>query len=252
MKSFQDVKKLKKDIPIPLYFQLKERIKQKINENKLDTGDLIPSERVLARKYKVSRPTIRQALSELVNEGLLIRRKGRGTFVAKPKIDYGFIQRLTTFYEDMNNKGYQLKTNIRVKEIRQVTKGISKKLNLNRGQKVIFLDRIRYINEEPIVRVINFVPYEKCPELMNIDLKNKSLYKVLDEKFNIKYYKAEISLEPVVAEKRDEDLLGVKKGSPIHLMKDITYDQNNEPMDYFKSRFRGDKGKVKVELYNKK
>ena len=251
MSPFQKVVDLKKDVPIPLYFQLKRRIERKIKKGELTAGDLLPSERVLARKYDVSRPTIRQALNELVNEGLLFKEKGKGTFVSKPKIDYGFIQKLTTFYEDMENKGYQLKTSIRKKELKKPTRRVAKKLDIECDHKIIFLDRLRYINNEPIVRVFNFLPYKNCPELLDIDLKNKSLYKIMDKKFGIRYFRAEISLFPTVAEKYDADLLGVKEGAPIHLMENITYDQNDEPMDYFESRFRGDKGKVMVTLFNK-
>jgi len=251
MSVFTKEDKLDKDVPIPLYFQLKEIIEEKITSGQLEPGDLLPSERELSDRYNISRPTIRQALQELVNEGLLYREKGKGTFVAKPKIKYGFIQRLTTFYEDMERKGYKLKTKIRKQEIREAPKRIAEKLNLKTDNKVIFLDRVRYIEEEPIVRVLNFVPYEKCPGLIDIDLEDKSLYKVMREEFGISYYRAEISLEPIIAEEYDAEILDIEEGAPIHLMEDITYDQNNEPMDYFESRFRGDKGKVKVELYNK-
>ncbi len=96
--------KLNRKIPVPLYYQLKEIIKEEIEEGKLKPGDPIPSERELSEKYGISRPTVRQALKELVYEGWLTREKGRGTFISKPKIDYGFIQHFTTFYDDMVKK----------------------------------------------------------------------------------------------------------------------------------------------------
>lgn len=244
---------LDKDVPIPLYFQLKEKIKEKIVNGELEPGDLIPSERELSEKYNISRPTIRQALQGLVNEGLLYREKGRGTFVAKPKIKYGFIQKFTTFYDDMQKKGYTLKTKVISQEVKKATSRVANKLDINKNDKVIFLERIRYIEEtEPIVWVMNFIPYELCPGLINEELKDKSLYHVLDEKYNITYHKAEITLEPVIAEKIDAEILKVEEGSPIHLMENVTYNKEGVIMDYFESRFRGDKGKVQVELYNEK
>ena len=236
---------LEKDIPIPLYFQLKEKIKEKIVNGDLEPGDLIPSERELSEKYDISRPTIRQALQGLVNEGLLYREKGRGTFVAEPKIKYGFIQKFTTFYDDMQKKGYTLKTKVISKEVKKATARIANKLNIEKDDKIIFLERLRYIEKsEPIVWVMNFLPYDLCPELINEDLKDKSLYHILDEKYNITYHKAEITLEPVIAEKIDSEMLKIEEGSPIHLMENITYSKNGEIMDYFESRFIGDKGKV--------
>lgn len=243
--------KLDKDIPIPLYFQLKEKIKEKIVNGKLMPGDMIPSERELSEKYNISRPTIRQALQGLVNEGLLYREKGRGTFVAKPKIKYGFIQKFTTFYDDMHKKGFTLKTKIISKEIKKATSRIANKLEIEENDKVIFLERLRYVEEsEPIVWVMNFIPYKLCTGLMDENLEDKSLYQVMKNVCNLTYHKAEITLEPVVAEKIDAEILNIEEGSPIHLMENITYDKKGRVMDYFESRFRGDKGKVQVELYS--
>jgi GntR family transcriptional regulator len=241
---------LDKNSPIPLYFQLEEILKERIETGELQTGDLLSSEKELSEKYKISRPTIRQALRGLVSEGLLYREKGKGTFIAKPKIDYGFIQRLTTFYDDMVEKGFTPKTRVIKQEVRTVRGAIAKKLNIQKGEKIIFLNRIRFIEDEPIVNVMNFIPYKLCPDLINEDLENRSLYQILTDKYRLKPYKAEITLEPIVAEEYDSQILKIKIGAPMHLMQNITYTKDNITMDYFESRFRGDKGKVRVVLYN--
>ncbi|MDI3547286.1 MAG: GntR family transcriptional regulator, N-acetylglucosamine utilization regulator [Halanaerobiales bacterium] len=240
---------LDKNTPIPLYYQLKEILREKIETGELKPGDLLPSERELSEKYKISRPTIRQALKELVNEGLLYREKGRGTFVSEPKINYGFIQKLTTFYDDMVEKGYIMRTKVLEKDIKLVTKVIAKKLNIEENEKVIYISRIRYIENEPIVSVVNHIPYKLCPDLINEDLEDKSLYRILAEKYELVAYKARVTLEPIVASEYDSELLNIEEGAPIHLMQNITYTKENIIMDYFESHFRGDKGKVMVELY---
>jgi len=245
-----NVDTLDKNSPIPLYFQLEEILKERIETGELQTGDLLSSEKELSEKYKISRPTIRQALRGLVSEGLLYREKGKGTFIAKPKIDYGFIQRLTTFYDDMVEKGFTPKTRVIKQEVRTVRGAIAKKLNIQKGEKIIFLNRIRFIENEPIVNVMNFIPYQLCPDLIKEDLENHSLYQILTDKYGLKPYKAEITLEPIVAEEYDAQILKINKGAPMHLMQNITYTKDNITMDYFESRFRGDKGKVRVVLYN--
>ena len=245
-----NVDTLDKNSPIPLYFQLEEILKERIETGELQPGDLLFSEKELSEKYQISRPTIRQALRGLVNEGLLYREKGKGTFIAKPKIDYGFIQRLTTFYDDMIEKGYTTKTKIVKQEIKEVRGTIAKKLNIPKGEKIIFLHRIRSVENEPVVSVMNFIPYKLCAHLINEDLENKSLYRLLINKYELKPYKAEITLEPIVAEEYDSQILKIKLGAPMHLMQNITYTNDNVAMDYFESRFRGDKGKVRVVLYN--
>jgi len=241
---------LDKNSPIPLYFQLEEILKERIETGELQPGDLVSSEKELSEKYQISRPTIRQALRGLVNEGLLYREKGKGTFIAKPKIDYGFIQRLTTFYDDMLEKGYIPKTKVIKQEVKNARGTIANKLNILKGEKIIFLNRIRFVENEPIVSVMNFIPYRLCPGLINEDLENKSLYRTLINKYELKPYKAKITLEPIIAEEYDSQILKIKLGAPMHLMQNITYTKDNIAMDYFESRFRGDKGKVRVELYN--
>lgn len=241
---------LDKNTPIPLYFQLKKILKEKIETGELEPGDLLPSERELKEKYQISRPTIRQALNELVNEGLVYREKGKGTFVAKPKINYGFIQKFTTFYDDMEEKGFNTKTKIIKMEVKSGRKALAKKLNIEENDRIIVINRLRFIEGEPIVSVINHIPYKLCPELVEEDLKDKSLYRIMADKFGIVPYRAQITLEPIVAEEFDTKLLDIKVGSPMQLMQNITYTSDEVIMDYYESRFRGDKGKVKVELHN--
>jgi len=226
---------LDKNTPIPLYYQLKEIFREKIDTGELKPGDLVPSERELSEKYTISRPTIRQALKELVNEGLLRREKGRGTFVSEPKINYGFIQTLTTFYDKQ--------------EIKPISKAMAIKLNIDEDESIIYLARVRYIENEPVVSVVNHIPYKLCPGLIKEELENKSLYQLLTEKYGLKPFKVKISLEPVLASEYDAELLNIEEGDPVHLMKNITYTENNVIMDYFESHFRGDKGKIMVELY---
>ena len=244
-------KEIHKDIPIPVYYQLKEIIREKIEIGELKIGERITSENKLSEIFQISRMTVRQAIKELVGEGLLYSDKGRGTFVCKPKINYGFIQKLTTFYDDMVGKGYTMRTKVLKQEIKPASKAIAKKLNIEENEKIIYIFRVRYIENGPIVHVANHIPYKLCPDLINEDLTDKSLYQTLAEKYGLVAYKARVTLEAIVASEYDSELLNIKEGAPIHLMKNITYTNTKENivMDYFESHFRGDKGKVQVELY---
>lgn len=239
---------LNRKVPIPLYYQLKEIIREQIEEGILAPGDLLPSERELSEKYGISRPTVRQALKELVYEGLLTREKGRGTFVAKPKLEYGFIQHFVTFYEDMAQRGYTLKTRVLRRELQDPPKRIAKALQLKEGEKIIFIERLRFVEDEPVVWVQNHIPHHLCPGLLEEDLTDRSLYRLLTERYNLKPQWAEVSLEPVLATDRDAELLGLEPKAPVLLMENITYDVSNRPIDLFISRFRGDKGRVRVRV----
>ena len=242
-------KQINKNIPIPVYYQLKEIIREKIEIGELKIGEKITSENKLSEIYQISRMTVRQAIKELVGEGLLYSDKGRGTFVCKPKINYGFIQKLTTFYDDMREKGYTMRTKILKQEIKTASKAIAKKLNIKKNEKIIYILRVRYIENEPIVHVTNHIPYKLCPDLINEDLTDKSLYQTLAEKYGLVAYKAKVTLEAIIASKYDSEFLNIKEGVSIHLIKNITCTRENIVMDYFESHFRGDKGKIQVELY---
>ena len=241
--------KINKHIPIPVYYQLKEIIRDKIEVGELKIGEKITSENKLSEIYQISRMTVRQAIKELVGEGLLYRDKGRGTFVCEPKINYRFIQKLTTFYDDMVGKGYMVRTKILKQEIKPASKAIAKKLNIEENEEIIYIFRVRYIENGPIVHVANHIPYKLCPDLINEDLTDKSLYQTLAERHGLVAYKARVTLEAIVASEYDSELLHIKESAPVHLMKNITYTKENAIMDYFESHFRGDKGRVQVELY---
>jgi GntR family transcriptional regulator len=242
---------LNRKTPIPLYFQLIEMIRKDIETGILKPGDAIPSERELSEKFLISRPTVRQAIKELVYEGLLYREKGKGTFVSRPKFNYGFIQQFSTFYDDMAQKGYQVRTRVLGMEVRCDLPNIAKILAIADTDPIISIERMRYVEGDPIVKVSNFIPYALCPDLLHQDLTDKSLYRTLFEKYHLRAYRAEITLEATIADTQDSQLLEISEGAPVILMKNITYTPENTIMDYFQSRFRGDKGKIKVEVFSR-
>ncbi|NLJ38296.1 MAG: GntR family transcriptional regulator [Candidatus Atribacteria bacterium] len=242
---------LNRKTPIPLYYQLIEMIRKDIETGVLKPGDVIPSERELSEKYQISRPTVRQAIKELAYEGLLNREKGKGTFVSRPKFNYGFIQQFSTFYDDMAEKGYQVHTKVLNIEVRNDLPNIGKILNIAENDPIICIERMRYVEGEPIVKVSNFIPFSLCPDLVHEDLTDKSLYRTLFEKYHLRAFRAEITLEATVADNLDSKVLEIPEGAPVIFMKNITFTPENTIMDYFQSRFRGDKGKIKVEVFSK-
>src|SRR6188508_2533234 len=92
---------------VPYYAQLQEILAEQIRQGTWPPGHLLPSEAELCARFGVSRTVVRQALSELVHEGLIVREQGKGSFVAQPKISEGLVQRLTGFYEDMAQRGFK-------------------------------------------------------------------------------------------------------------------------------------------------
>ncbi|NLX70494.1 MAG: GntR family transcriptional regulator [Clostridiales bacterium] len=240
--------KLDKNIPIPLYYQLKQQIIREITNNRLKPGDSIPTEEEFSRALNISRPTIRQALGELVNEGYIYRLKGKGTFVSPPKIDELFFQKLESFNDEMIKKG--LKPSTRVLDL-NVIPGIARineMLNIPLEEKLVYLFRLRFANDEPIVYVETYLPYKDCPGIIEEDFTRGSLYRILEEKYNKRIVRATRKIEAVNASKEDAKLLGIKNNDAILFVRTVAYDWYGTPTEYSEARYRGDRNQFSVDL----
>lgn len=231
----------------PLYFQLKERVREQIEAGILKPGDKLPSERELSLSYGMSRMTVRQGLTELANEGLLYREQGKGTFVALPKISQG-LMKLTSFTEDMLRRGLRpggLVLSLGVVEANHHTAAA---LDLGEERRVYRFERLRLADDHPMALEITHLPYHLFPDLAGEDLSNRSLYAILESKYGVRVERASQSLEPVVANHYEAEILGIAPGAPLLLLERVTYSAGERPVEYVKSLYRGDRYKFVVEL----
>ncbi len=162
--------RIQKDIPIPLYYQLKELILSEIKNGNYPGGSMIPTESEICSFFHISRTTVRQAITELVQEGHLYRVKSKGTFVAIKPINQDFIQKLESFDEQIRRSGSIPSTEILELSRRTADNKVAEKLNLTEGDPVIYLYRKRFADKRPIVLVETFLPYDKCSFLLTQDL----------------------------------------------------------------------------------
>lgn len=239
---------IRRDSPVPYYYQLEEILKERIENGTWEPGGQIPSEAELCEAFGVSRTVVRQALNELVHEGVLYRRKGKGTFVAEPKIGESLVQHLTGFYEDMVALGLKPSTKVLEQKVIPAPPKIAEGLGLKQGEPVIRVDRLRFVNGEPIVLVVTYLPYRLCPELINDDLSNQSLYAILEKKYGLELVSGRRTLEAVAATKEEAELLEIEEGDPIVLLSSISYLKDGQPIEYFKAKHRGDRSRFEVEL----
>lgn len=241
-------KNLNKNIPIPLYYQLKEILLEYINEHHIDPESPIPTEIELSEFFAISRPTVRQAISELVVEGYLYRIKGKGTFIAKPKIKQDFLLVLDNFNNEMRKKGLIPSTKLLDLKVIECDENISKALGLPLESNVIQISRLRFANDEPNVFVVTYIPYNKCSGLVSEDLENCSLYEILEKKYNLKISNVTRVLESTIAGEYEAKLLKIDKGAPIQFFESIAYLENGTPIEYSLAKYRGDRNKFTFEL----
>ena len=233
---------------IPLYIQVIDSFTNFIECNKYKPGYQLPAEAELCRSFDVSRTVIRLALKELEYKGLIYRKKGRGTFIAEPKIHESLVQDLTGFYQDMEAKGHRPQSEVLKQEIVPAAKKIAADLEIEEGTPVIQIDRLRFLDQEPIVLVTSYLPCNLVTGLDEVDLTNQSLYVYLENEHGIQISRSKRFLEAVPANQLEAELLKVDIGSPLILLDSTSYLSDGTPLEYFHALHRGDRSRFEVEL----
>ncbi len=236
------------DSRIPYYIQLMDILKEKVQMGDWAPGSQIPGEQDLCEFYGVSRTVVRQALRELELEGVINRRKGKGTFISLPKISEGLAQKLTGFYQDMVERGLKPVTKVLHQNINPANEKVAHFLNIKPGDKVIDILRLRSINEEPIQLVTTYIPFEICPALASVDLTNRSLYEFLETEAGVFIAKGRRYIEAVLANESEAALLGIERGAPLVMLDSISFSENGQPIEYYHALHRGDRSRFEVEL----
>lgn len=249
MELIEKLKKIDKSNPIPYHIQIKDAIRSIIEQGLFKPGDLIPGESDLCEYFDVSRPVIRQALNGLYHEGLVIRKKGKGTFIREPKILERFGQEITGFYQEMTSRSYQIKTEVLEQEIISANnEEISAYLSINIDEPIVLLKRLRYLRDEPILIVTSFLPANKCNGLIEEDFSELSLYEFLERRMGCKLSYGKRSIEAVLADFEQAKLLKIRKGDPLLFISSIIYLEDGTPIEYYQSYYRADRYKFEVEL----
>ena len=233
---------------IPYYVQLKEALREEIERGAWRPGDQLPGEPELCRMFDVSRTVVRQALTELVYEGLIVREKGRGTFVAEPKIGEGLVQKLTGFYQDMADRGLTPISHVLKQGVVPASRKVAALLRIEAGGPVIEIERLRFIQNEPIVLVTTYLPYALCPGLVNADLSRQSLYSLLEREHGLFIARGRRTIEAAPANEYEARLLRIERGAPVIVLESVSYLEDGTPIEYYHALHRADRSRFEVEL----
>ena len=246
--SLKDKDQLNRDIPIPLYYQLKSILFEKIQNKLYREGDIIPTEAELQETYQISRSTVRQAIAELVQEGWLDRRTSKGTFVTYPKSEISHIHPFEPFYQQVKQLGKTSKTELIHLSIIPSPSDLSGSMGLSAGTKIISMFRRRFTDDEPLVTIHNFLPFEYCSFILSHDFRFESLYETLKNNpmTRIEQTKTIVSAENASGE--DALLLQIAVDSPILCFNTIARNEAGIVIDYAFSHYRGDRNRFEIDV----
>ncbi len=233
-----------KKSPIPVYYQLKKIILAKIENGEFDTDHPIPSERDFGEILGISRMTVRQALSQLVNEGVLYREKGKGTFIAKSKIEQ---RNIMSFSEMVRNKGMVPGTKVLFFECSIPSQDIIDILGLKENDPVYNIRRLRLANEIPIGIEAVFIPEKFCPNLERFDL-TASLYQIIREEYSLTINYMDNIIEASRPFKEEKELLAVPANTPVIRISGKSFTDSGVNLLYEQSVYRADEYKYNVRI----
>ena len=237
---------------IPFYHQLYSYISSKIQSGEWRQGQPLPSEEELCTKLGVSRTVVRQAISELSREGLIVKRSGKRSRVAQATYSGSLMQDLRGFHEDAKARGQTPTTQVLEFKVIPADAETADHLQLAAGELVVMLDRLRFLDQEPVVVVVTYLPERLCPSITDEDLTNRSLYELLSSKYSLVITHGFRTIEAIPASSSDAKLLNVRTGSPVLLLKSVGLLEDGTPLEYFIARHRGDRSRFQVELVREK
>jgi GntR family transcriptional regulator len=213
---------------IPYYIQIKNDLLDKINNSIYKTGEKIPTEKELSNLYEVSRVTIREAIKELSNENRIEVIKGKGMYI-KPYILAPLmgVEKIASFSYLLSNKG--LNFSIKILEQKKINTDdkISEKIGVNINSPVVFIERIRYIEDKPGVYTKAYLKYENCSGILNIDLEKNGLFHSIESILGISINNIKRIIEPSLSNEYQSKQLKIKKNSPIIYMQSFLHTRNN-------------------------
>ncbi|KHE71836.1 GntR family transcriptional regulator [Halobacillus sp. BBL2006] len=242
---------LKNNTGRSLYHSIKDNLLELIKNGTYEVGSQLPTESALGKEFGVSRTTIRLALQQLEAEGLIYKVQGKGTFVAQPRINEHITPNIKSFSEQMKEAGMTSYSKVLSLDLIPATLFLAHALDLETNDPVIKLVRLRYANDIPYQHSTSYIPWKIAPGLLQEDYSH-SLFNLLKTKYNIEILKSVESIQPVLPEIKESELLDIPENTPSIRLESYTYSKENVPIEYSTTIVRGDFANfVTVRYYNK-
>jgi GntR family transcriptional regulator len=231
----------------PLYQQLASKLRKQIAAGIFRPGDRLPSEDALCEEYGVSRITVRAALDQLVDAGLLWRQRGKGTFVSNRRVDHDLIH-LTDFVEDMAASGLQPASRVTYWGEETVDEAIAGILGISTTMPVVRLDRLRVADDAPIAFDVTYLPLRYGRLLDRDRLESETIYHQLENQYGIPVVSGTFVIEASTADPELAGHLQVDDGAPVLVIRRTSFTESRDPI-YFQIRsYRADRVRYRLEL----
>ena len=231
---------------VPYYQQLKQILITDVQSRK--EGDLLSSESDLCRKYSVSRTVVRQALDELERDGLVLKVKGKGTFVTGRKLNTSFVQHSLGFYDSMVKAGHSIQSRVLASELTGCPASLASALDLNIGDEVIRFDRVRSVDGRPVLVNRTTLPSRMFPGFIDLDMTDRSLYQVMRDEYSVRPAGGHRSIEAAALSAEDARHLAAPTGLPALRIESVTRTAEGRVFEHYSAIYRGDSFKFELEI----
>jgi GntR family transcriptional regulator len=232
----------------PLYYRVKEDIKDQIERQELKPGDLLPTENYLCEKYKVSRVTIRKSISELINEGLVERDFGKAARVAHKQFDRS-MNRLGSLFEELEQSGIRSFSYILSSQLIHADEKMAEIMLIPQGEELLYVHRVRYANDVPISLQQIYVRTQLCPNLTAEDMRNQSLYGIIENRYGLSIKYADQTISSVIATPKQAALLELESTTGLLRVNRTTYLTDECCVEYSKSLYVPSRYTLTMRLY---
>lgn len=239
-----------RDLPEPIYEQIQTWMRSQIESGAWPEHYKLTAENELAEELGVNRGTLRKAIGGLINEGLLIRAHGKGTFVAPSRLEQPLAESFVTFSEGLITRGIPFTTSVMVAEIRSVSPATASLLGLSRyiQPKAYYLERVRFVRNKPIILLKNHVVHKYAPGIEALDFSEERLFSVLEQRYQLAIDWANRTFEATRAGEEIAAHLGLAEGDPVMYVQQVSYLKDGTAVELSDLWLRGDHFRLSAQV----
>jgi GntR family transcriptional regulator len=238
---------LVRDSPVPLHYQLRHLLVGMIEQGEIRAGKALPAERDLAAQFGVSLAPVRQAILDLVNEGVLYRMRGKGTFLREPSF-VEHVSILSSFTASMQEKGLDVEMRLLGQQKVRAPRDVGRALGMNERTTTL-LERLAVVQDEPVALFASYLSAKRFPGVAAKLRERGSLSSVLEHDFGVVPIRADTTVEVGRCTTAQSTLLQIPAGSSLLIARGTSYDADDDAVEHFRVHYRADRIRLRLDSY---